>query len=243
MDDGLQALATLAEAIVTKNKNDFFCMTGTDSSSKGQAAKHWTPDFINAGVCSDKALDNRTNKGMDTVVGQFLAAKVERSVEMTVPTGSGRATLHSKMGRNKQKLYWFEIAITTPNDAGSQSLSGGRTADVAPWMPSVNGASVAASSNSQGGEVQPGAASPVLVEVSVETPSEAPHLVSQHRDGQPDDDAQPDRDAHVVAVSVAPSPPAVISVTQRRREATTCNGERWTCGLMMDLVLPKVHQI
>ena len=172
MDDGLQALGTLAETVVLKNKSDLFCMSGADSASIGQAAKLWTSIFLDADLCADK-LHDRNAKARDTMVGQFLSGKVDRMVDITVQAGSGTATLRAKPGRGKQKLYWFEIAITAPDDSGSQPCGGISTgigfasigaSPTVPWAPAAvavnEGVAIALAREDYGAQPVTGAPAP-----------------------------------------------------------------------------------
>jgi len=123
MDEGLLILATLAEFVVGKGKTDCFAAAGTDFSGKGRPARDWTHLFQEAEVFQDK-LGNLTGKGRDTRVGQFLASRVDRTVEVNTKAGEGTATLRMRLGRSKQKFYWFDLAIS-PEEGETFQPAGG----------------------------------------------------------------------------------------------------------------------
>lgn len=143
MDAGLQALGALAEFVIARSMADYFVMSGADDTSKGHASKLWADVFVAANVWEDN-LANRSGKGKETLVGQFFSGKVDRTVDITVQNGSGTATLRARPVRSKQKVYWFEVAITTAENTDSprfsigadgKVLTGTGLAPPSPWMP------------------------------------------------------------------------------------------------------------
>jgi hypothetical protein len=140
MDEGLQALATVAEYVVTKQLTNLF-MSDAEASAKdkGAVAKDWIPCFREAEVYRD-VLEGRNPKGRETFVGQFLSGKVERPVAIQMPGGSASATLRVEKVRGNRKRYFFVITAN-PGDiegdgtAGPADAGSGRTDDGAGVAP------------------------------------------------------------------------------------------------------------
>jgi hypothetical protein len=124
MDETLQGLATLAERVVTRGMEDLIAAAGDDAKGRGKPPRDWTPHFLEAEVCRDK-LNERSPKGRDTWVGQFLSGKVDCSVAINTQQGSGTATLRMREGRSRQKVYFFEVELTPEQEAPPQTAVGG----------------------------------------------------------------------------------------------------------------------
>ncbi len=108
MDDGLQDLAALAEHLV--DGGDGLCVRVADNPNQaGKVPKDWVPAFTATQVLRDQMLVG-TDRGKATKVGQFLAARVDRSVHIEARSGPLVATLRCRDGRSRQKLYYFEMA-------------------------------------------------------------------------------------------------------------------------------------
>jgi hypothetical protein len=116
MDEGLQALATLAEHVVTRSKPGFF-LTAQASVAKTEVKlpREWVPVFEVAEVFQEQ-LAGKNPKGRDTWVGTFLAGKTDRTVRINLSTSSAQATLRKLAVRRDQKRYYFEIV---PDEEGT----------------------------------------------------------------------------------------------------------------------------
>ncbi|MHB1426942.1 MAG: hypothetical protein ACYC3I_27625 [Gemmataceae bacterium] len=115
MDATLQGLATLAEWVVSRGRTEFFCLAGASGTDRGKPPRDWTPLFLEREIGREKLMD-RSPKGRDTWVGQFLSAKVESTVDITTPQGIGTATLCMREGRSRQKLYFFEVGLAPESE-------------------------------------------------------------------------------------------------------------------------------
>src|SRR5262249_22217102 len=128
MDEGLQALATLAEHVVGRNLQGFFNPPPNDPE-RGKLPREWTAVFTAARVCQDKLAD-RTARGRETLVGKSLSGKTDRSVGITVGQQSGTAVLRHNPVRNDQRRYYFEVAHAAPPPAPPALLSGPPAGDL-----------------------------------------------------------------------------------------------------------------
>jgi hypothetical protein len=136
MDEGLQALATLAEHVISKKVAGFVNPPATDAD-RGQLPREWVKVFAAAGVGQEKLADKNT-RGRETWVGTFLSGKTDRAVAVTVGTQSGTAVLRKNPVRSDQKRYYFEVDFTTPvPGAGSQGGGAAAAAVVAPGASQV----------------------------------------------------------------------------------------------------------
>src|SRR5262249_21897086 len=78
MDQGLQDLIALAEHVAT-NGSGFSIRDGQAGEQVGKAAKDWIPAFSATQVLRDQ-LASGTDRSRTTLIGKFLAARVDRSV-------------------------------------------------------------------------------------------------------------------------------------------------------------------
>ena len=108
MNEDLEELTALAEQAIRSNVTDLTRRENDHPERPGMTSSHWVPIFIAAQVLCDE-LEQKTDRGQQTMVGRFLAAQVNRSV--TLSTGEGRTTaiLKCQEERSRQKLYWFEL--------------------------------------------------------------------------------------------------------------------------------------
>lgn len=128
MDEGVQALCTLAEHVFSRGLRSFYC-TGTTPTDgiRGMLAREWTPLFLEAEVFKDKLAD-KNGKGRDTLVGTFLTAKTDRKVTIQTMLGSATAVLRTMVMGNRQKRYWFEITPDPTTDSPSDDGTAGKLA-------------------------------------------------------------------------------------------------------------------
>src|ERR1700733_11795740 len=117
MDEGLQALATLAEHVVSRGQQSCFSLQGTPvARNHGLLPKEWTRCFQEAEVFQDK-LSTMNGRGRDTWVGIFLSGKTNQKVAISLPQGNATAVLRKNLVRNDQKRYYFEIFLQPTTDA------------------------------------------------------------------------------------------------------------------------------
>jgi hypothetical protein len=109
MDEGLQALATLAEHAVTASVPGFVNPPANDPN-RGKLPREWAALFAGAHVYHEKLAD-KSAKSRDTLIGTFLSGKTDRSVSITVGAQCGTAVLRRNPVRNDQKRYFFEVAL------------------------------------------------------------------------------------------------------------------------------------
>jgi hypothetical protein len=128
MDEGLQALATLAEHVGGGGLPGFVNPPPNDPE-RGKLPREWTTVFTAARVCQDKLADKNA-RGRDTWVGTFLSGKTDRSVSVTVGQQSGTAVLRRNPVRNDQRRYYFEIAPASPPPAPPALPSGPPAGDL-----------------------------------------------------------------------------------------------------------------
>jgi len=121
MDEGLQALASLAEHAITQNLQPLL-NSNAAASDRGCLPREWTPIFRAANVFTDK-LEAMPLKGRDTWVGTFLSGKTDRAVNITIGNNSGTAVLRRNPVRNKQNRYYFEIAISATSPVSESSVA------------------------------------------------------------------------------------------------------------------------
>jgi hypothetical protein len=114
MDEGLLALATLAEHIIAKNIGGFINPPAADNN-RGRLAKEWVPLFAAAGVFKDR-LATQSARACQTFVGTFLSGKTDRAVGISVGTASGTAVLRLNQVRANQRRYYFEVTSASPAD-------------------------------------------------------------------------------------------------------------------------------
>jgi len=121
MDQGLLDLATLAEHVVGKDLADLYGPAGGAADGKGKPATRWAAVAGEARVLGDKLADANP-KGRATVVGTFLAGKVDREVPIETAAGTRTATLRRRQAGGGQKSYYFEVA-TPAADVGEAGRS------------------------------------------------------------------------------------------------------------------------
>jgi hypothetical protein len=97
MDETLQDLATLAEYVVSRSMAGFFALPGDSGGDRGRSPRDWTQLFMDAELCRG-SLTDRSAKGRDTWVGQFLSARVDCQVDITTGQERGTATLRKREG-------------------------------------------------------------------------------------------------------------------------------------------------
>jgi hypothetical protein len=138
MDEELQALASMAEHVVTKSMNDYFHAASTAAKHGGQVPKDWVTVFRQTEVYQDK-LAGKNQHGQVTAVGKVLAGKVNRSVRIHTPLGPATAVLCKTDGRSGQTRYHFEVtyegkpdAVPEPGGDARQSHGSARRKDLMP---------------------------------------------------------------------------------------------------------------
>jgi hypothetical protein len=114
MDEGLLALATLAEHIIAKNIGGFINPPAADNN-RGKMSKEWAPLFAAAGVFKDR-LATQSDRGCQTFVGRFLSGKTDRAIDISVGTNSGTAVLRLNQVKANQRRYYFEAHAASPAD-------------------------------------------------------------------------------------------------------------------------------
>jgi hypothetical protein len=107
MDEGMQALTALVEHVVAKGMQEFYDATPS-TAKQGMLPGEWAGVFQGAGVFLDK-LEDKTVKGRQTIIGNFLSASVDRRVVVSTALGS-TAILRRVKVPHGQKRYLFEIA-------------------------------------------------------------------------------------------------------------------------------------
>jgi hypothetical protein len=128
MDEGLLALAALAEHVVSRGRRDYYVMPGSEvTRNRGMLPKEWTAVFFEADVFKDK-LAEKNGKGRDTWVGTFLSSKTNRKVPISFQSGTATVVLRRNMVRGDQKRYYFEITFGPTTDAPGDGPAGGEQA-------------------------------------------------------------------------------------------------------------------
>jgi hypothetical protein len=117
IDEGLQALATLAERLFEKKASPYYALPREDTNQRGKPPREWVSLFVEGELLVSQ-LANRNAQGQSTCVGNFLSAKVGREVTVETSRGVYTATLRARPGRGHQKLYYFEML---PVAEGSES--------------------------------------------------------------------------------------------------------------------------
>jgi hypothetical protein len=107
MDQGLQDLIALAEHAAAAG-NGLAIRPGQALDQAGKAAKDWLPAFSATQVLRDQLITG-SDRSKSTLIGSFLAARVERSVPIETAAGPGTATLRCHAVRSGRKAYYFEI--------------------------------------------------------------------------------------------------------------------------------------
>jgi hypothetical protein len=120
MDEGMQALAALAEHIAGHRIQGYYDETQT-GTGQGKLPGEWADIFQAAGVYQDK-FTGKTPKSRHTIVGSFLSAMVGRSVAVSTEVGS-TAILRRLKVRGAQKRYYFEI-VGDAAAVGETAVSG-----------------------------------------------------------------------------------------------------------------------
>src|SRR5262245_48511133 len=141
MDEGLQVLAALAEYVISRGIGGFVNPSPNDTD-RGKLPRDWSEVFISSGICRDK-LSDRTPRGRDTWIGNFLSGKTDRQVPISTAQGSGVAILRRHSVRNDQKRYFFEVRCEQggPGPYGQAhpceppTISGGESPPPSPCMP------------------------------------------------------------------------------------------------------------
>jgi hypothetical protein len=108
MDQGLQDLIALAEHVATDG-NGLSIRSGQASDRAGKAAKDWLSAFSATQVLRDQLIPG-SDRSKTTLIGKFLAARGDRSVNIETSEGPRSATLRCHDIRSRQKAYYFEIA-------------------------------------------------------------------------------------------------------------------------------------
>jgi hypothetical protein len=114
MDEGLQALATLAEHVVAKSLGGYINPPEADPS-RGKLPREWAQLFVAAGLFKDK-LTALPVRGLHTWVGNFLLARTDSAVTISAGASSGTAVLRRNKVRSDQKRYYFEVTPATSAD-------------------------------------------------------------------------------------------------------------------------------
>jgi hypothetical protein len=122
MDEGLQALAILAEHLMARPQSEWIRMPEATSKDAGKPPADWGTVFVEADLYREQ-LGPKNARARATWVGQFLGAKVDRQVTVTVAYKTATATLRKRELRARQKAYYFEIAWVVDPDAPSHSAS------------------------------------------------------------------------------------------------------------------------
>jgi hypothetical protein len=125
MDEGLQALAVLAEHVSLRKVDGYYNPQEGDLHW-GKLPREWVRVFLDAEVFRDRLADKNA-RGRDTFVGTFLSGKTDRAVAVTVGAAGGTAVLRRNAVRNDQKRYYFEITLSSsapPPDAQQGALPG-----------------------------------------------------------------------------------------------------------------------
>ena len=107
MDQGLQDLIALAEHAATDGSG-LSTREGQAGGGAGKPAREWIPAFVATQVLKDQ-LASGSDRSKTTLIGQFLAARVDRQVDIETAHGPCIATLRCQGTRSRQKCYLFEI--------------------------------------------------------------------------------------------------------------------------------------
>jgi hypothetical protein len=102
MDEGLIALASLAEYVVNHDRTMFL-------TPPGRKPQDWVELCREADVFRDKLASLNSLRGRTTYLGQFLSAKVGRRAEINTAAGIQTVSLQVHEARAKQKFYYFEV--------------------------------------------------------------------------------------------------------------------------------------
>ena len=119
MDEGLQALATVAEYLLTKSQGgiskslDGSVNPPATDPNRGKLPGEWAQVFAAADVFRDK-LTGKNARGRETLLGTFLSGKTDRAVSITIGTNNYTAILRRNPVRSDQKRYYLEVTASSP---------------------------------------------------------------------------------------------------------------------------------
>src|SRR5262249_46897710 len=113
MDEGLQALATVAEHVLAKNVPGFV-NPPTDDPERGRLPREWVPLFAGAGVFKDRLAHN-SPRAPPTPAPTLPSGKTDRALSITTGAATGTAVLRRNPVRNDQKRYYFEVTLAAPS--------------------------------------------------------------------------------------------------------------------------------
>ncbi|MBL8798907.1 MAG: hypothetical protein JNM56_33795 [Planctomycetia bacterium] len=122
MDEGLQALATLAELLLAQKRAEFVQVAEEGLHGTGKPPADWATVFVEADLYREQ-LGPKSARARATWAGQFLGAKVDRLVTVTVADRTATATLRKRELRARKNVYYFEIVWTVEPDAPSHPTS------------------------------------------------------------------------------------------------------------------------
>lgn len=77
----------------------------------GLPAGEWLNIFRSAKVEVERLDAAKSAQGRSTIIGNFLARMVNRTVPIEVDGRTGKATLRTAAGRGNKKLYWFDVSF------------------------------------------------------------------------------------------------------------------------------------
>jgi hypothetical protein len=103
-----------------------------DSAASGLPAGEWLNIFRSAKVEVERLDATKSARGRATIIGNFLARMLNRSVPIEVDGRPGKATLRKEAGRARKQLYYFEVVFEDGQSeperppVGNPSPSGGR---------------------------------------------------------------------------------------------------------------------
>ncbi len=104
---GVDEMAVLAEFVARKG-------TGPIGESNALPAAGWVKLCEAAGVREESLKTVKGDRAKTIKLGQAFAPYLQRSTTITVGNRIGTAVLRTKLGRARQKLYYFDISLIDP---------------------------------------------------------------------------------------------------------------------------------
>src|SRR5262249_14355084 len=143
MDEGLQALQTLAETVVQQRLAGYFVEGNGQVAGAGQRAGEWSKQFEKLGLLREQ-LERKNARGQATCVANFLAACLGRRVTIHRSNGDYTAALEAHGARSNQRRFYFRIGPATAQspangDSPSQPTAAGDPGPAEPRTPGGDG--------------------------------------------------------------------------------------------------------
>lgn len=124
-DTTQESLAALAEAVIAQRRPEH--EQGADASdrhaSKAWTASEWLPLFARVGIYKAEIEATESNRARTTLVGKFLSANKDRSVEILHGDVPWMATLRKTTRGGNKVLYYFDFETGLQSALAEENLS------------------------------------------------------------------------------------------------------------------------